>query len=59
MVRKLNYMKMVEAGAAHGMSGRSQRRAAQAEAEKKARKDLQGLSVPQAVKLLKKKRKRK
>lgn len=51
-------MKMVAAGAAHGKGSRSQRRADEAEAARQARKDLAGLSVPQAVKLLKRKRKK-
>lgn len=58
MTRKLNFMKMVAAGAAHGKGSRSQRRADEAEAARQARKDLAGLSVPQAVKLLKRKRKK-
>jgi hypothetical protein len=58
MTRKVNFMKMVEAGAGHGMSQRSQKRAARAEAAKRAMQDLEGKSPGQAMALLKRKKRK-
>jgi hypothetical protein len=54
----MDFMKMVHAGEAASSGSRHARRAAEAEAKKKAAADLQGLSPGQAMALLKRKRKK-